>query len=178
MYDTNGFGSNLGGFLGGIFGNPQKPYDKNQGYLDKGKQGYQGYQDWLNKQQDAAKFINDTMNQYQESPYAHNMQQQSIRAGQNAASASGLTGSTPFAQQLEQNAGQISSADQNQWLHDVLGINTQYGQGQFNNANAMNDIYGRMGENAYNKETTGQNNMWNTIGNGIGLFGNMFGFGG
>ena len=77
------------------------------------------YQDWLQTQKDPSKFINDQMANYQESPYAHYLQQQSMRAGQNAASASGLSGSTPLMQQMQQNSGQIASGDMNQWLQNV-----------------------------------------------------------
>ena len=187
------FGSNIGGFLGGIFGNPRKPYDENKKWLDQASAGQKpyadagagalgNYQDWLNGQKDPSGFINGIMDQYQESPYAQYLQQQSMRAGNNAASASGLSGSTPLIQQMQQNAGNIASQDQNQWLQNVLGINTQYGQGQQNlinggqNAqNSLTNIYGRQGENAYNSEASHQNNFWNTIGNGIGMFGSLFG---
>ena len=125
------------------------------------------------------------MGQYQESPYAQYLQKQSMRAGTNAASASGLTGSTPFAQQLQQNAGNIANQDQNQWLQNVLGINTQYGQGQNNlinsgqnSANTLSSLYNQMGQNmgeaAYGKQAGKQQDFWNTIAGGLGLFGSFF----
>ncbi len=70
------------------------------------------------------------MGKYSQSEWAKNLTHQATNAATNAASASGLSGSTPLSQQIAQNAGQISSADQNQWLQNVLGINTQYGEGQ------------------------------------------------
>ena len=72
------------------------------------------------------------MGGYQESPYARFQKQQGERAGQNAASASGLVGSTPFAQANQDYAQNITSQDQNTWLQNVLGINKQYGEGQNN----------------------------------------------
>src|SRR6266436_3048883 len=138
--DPMGFAGGLSGFLGGLFGNSDKPYDKYMDWIKKSQQGQQpyanagegalgDYQKWLEAQKDPSKFINDQMKNYQTSDYAQNLQQQAMNAGQNAASASGLMGSTPMMQQMQNNAGQIQSADQNQWLQNILGINSQYGQG-------------------------------------------------
>ena len=199
-FDAGMFGSGLGGFLGGLFGDSGKPYDKameqyqqwankaqgtQQPFLDAGTGAIGNYQDWLEKQKDPTKFINDTMGQYSESPYAQYMQKQSLRAGQNAASASGMSGSTPLMQQMQQNAGNIASQDQNQWLQNVLGINTQYGQGQNNlmtggqnAANSLTNMYNnmgqQMGEAAYGKEAGKKNDFWNTVGGGLGMIGSFF----
>ena len=97
------------------------------------------------------------------------------------ASASGLSGSTPLAQQLQQNAGNISSQDMNQWLQNVLGVNTQYGAGQYalmgQGANAANALlqmltqYGElMGQGAYGKEAGRQQDRSNTIGGLLNMF--------
>ena len=198
-FDSEMFGSGLGGFLGGIFGDSGKPYDKameqyqqwankaqqtQQPYQQAGEGAIGDYQKWLQGQQDPSKFINDQMGKYQESPYARYMQQQSMNAGQNAASASGLMGSTPLMQQLQQNAGNIASQDQNQWLQNVLGINTQYGQGQQNlmtggqnAANSLTNMYNQMGQNmgqaAYGKEAGKKQDFWNTIGGGLGMIGSF-----
>jgi len=152
-----------------------------QPWYNAGKGAIGDYQNWLNSQKNPSEFINNLMGNYQESPYAHYQQQQAMRAGQNAASASGLTGSTPLMQQLQQNAQNISSQDMNQWLQNVLGINTQYGQGQQNlmtggqnAANALTNMYNtmgqRMGEAAYGKEAGRQQDVWNMIGNIAGMF--------
>lgn len=192
-FDPQMFGSGLGGLFGGLFGDSGSPYGKameqyqqwsnkaqntQQPYLNAGTGAIGDYQDWLKGQKDPSGFINNLMGQYKESPYAQYMQRQSMNAGQNAASASGLTGSTPLMQQLEQNAGNIASADQNQWLQNVLGINSQYGQGQQNlmtggqnSANSLTDMYNnmgrQMGEGAYGQQSGKNQDFWNTIG-GIG----------
>ena len=151
-------------------------------FLQAGQGAIPGYQNWLNSMQDPSAFINNLMGNYQESPWAQYQQQQSVRAGTNAASASGLTGSTPFAQQLQQNASNISSQDMNQWLQNVLGINTQYGQGQeylsglgANAANQLSKTYNQLGSNmaeaAYGKEAGKQQNSSNLISGILGLFG-------
>jgi len=198
-FDSSMFGSGAGSFLGGMFGDSGKPYDaamqqyqqwanKAEGaqspYLNAGKGAIGDYQQWLQGQKDPSGFINNLMGGYQESPYAKYLQQQSMNAGQNAASASGLMGSTPMLQQMQQNAGNIASQDQNQWLQNVLGINTQYGQGQNNlmtggqnAANSLTNLYNQMGQNmgqaAYGKEAGKQNDFWNTVGGGIGMIGSF-----
>lgn len=199
MFDAAGALSGIGGMLGGLFGDSGKPYrdyqneyqkwiDQAKGvqepYQQAGKTGLSNYQEWLAGQKDPSKFINGIMGNYQESPYAQYLQNQSLRAGQNAASASGLSGSTPLFQQLQQNAGNIASKDQNDWLQHVLGINTQYGQGQQNlvnvgqnSTNALTNLYGQAGNNmgqaAYGAGAGKQNDFWNTIGGGLKTIGSF-----
>lgn len=185
----------LGGMLGGLFGDSGAPYDKamdqyqqwnkkaedaQNPFYNAGKNAIPDYQKWLQGQSDPSGFINNLMGQYKASPYSQYLQQQSQRAGQNAASASGLMGSTPMMEQMQQNSANIASGDMNQWLQNVLGINTQYGQGQQNmmnmgqnSANALTNMYGnmgrQMGDAAYGKEAGGQQDMWNTIGGAANL---------
>lgn len=198
-YDSSMFQGGLGSFLGGLFGNSGKPYEDamkqyqqwaqqsqqtQQPYLNAGTGAIGDYQNWLQSQQDPSQFINDQMQNYQTSDYAKNLQQQAMNAGQNAASASGLMGSTPMMQQLQNNAGQIASADQNQWLQDVLGINTQYGEGQNNlmtggqkSANSLTNMYNQMGQQmgnmAYGQQAGKNQDFWNTMGGGLGMLGGL-----
>jgi hypothetical protein len=137
----------IAGILQGIFGSSGAPYEKGfeatkpyfesatnaqNPFAKAGQEAIPQFQSWTNSMSNPTSFINNAMNQYQESPWAKYLQQQSVRAGQNAASANGTIGSTPFAQQLQQNAQNISSQDMQTWLANVLGINTQYG-GALNN---------------------------------------------
>lgn len=189
-FNAGGLISGLGGLFGGLFGDSGAPYDaamdQYKEWSDKAQQAQNpfynagagaipDYQKWLQGQQDPSGFINKLMGQYQASPYSQYLQQQNQRAGTNFASANGLMGSTPMMQQMQQNSNNIASGDMNQWLQNVLGINTQYGQGQQNMmgmgataANALTNMYGNMGQQmgqaAYGKEAGGQNDMWNTIG--------------
>lgn len=199
-FDSYMFGSGLGGLLGGLYGDSGKPYDKameqyqqfankaqgtQQPYLDAGQGAIPDYQKWLQSQQDPSKFINNLMDDYQQSPYNSYLQQQSQNAGQNAASASGLMGSTPFLQQQQQNAANIGQQGMNDWLQQVLGINTQYGQGQQNlmsggqnAANSLTNMYNQMGqqmgEAAYGKQAGEKQDFWNTISGGLGMIGSFF----
>jgi hypothetical protein len=149
-------------------------------FLQAGQNAIPGYQNWINSMQDPSAFINNLMGGYNESPWAQYEQQQAMRAGTNAASASGLSGSTPMAQQMQQNASNISSQDMNQWLQNVLGINTQYGSGLNNMmgygagaANALTGFYGNMadamGGAAFGKQASQNNGMAN-------IFGDLAGF--
>ena len=87
-------------------------------------------------------------------------------------------------QQMQQNASNIASQDMNQWLQNVLGINTQYGQGQNNlmqggqnAANSLANLYNQMGQNmgsaAYGKESGNQNDFWNMLGGGLQTLGSF-----
>jgi hypothetical protein len=198
------FFDGLGNFLGGLFTDSSKPYDKareqymqymgqgmaqQQPYQQAGIQAIGDYQNWLQSQQDPTKYINALMGGYQESPYAQNLQRQSMLAGQNMASASGLMGSSPLLQQMQQNAGNITSADQNQWLQNLLGISRQYGQGEQSlmqggqsSANALAQMYaqmaGQMGDNAYSRERAKQKQLSETIGGGLDMLSGLSFFGG
>jgi hypothetical protein len=195
---SSGFGSGLSQFLGGLFGDSGAPYedamkqyekygrmtqDIQNPFLQAGYGAIPQFQEWLKGMQDPSKFINNLMGQYQESPWSKYQQQQSMRAAQNFGSATGLTGSTPLQLQAQQNAANISSQDMNQWLQNVLGINTQYGLGNQslintgqNSANALTNFYSQqaknMAEAAYGKKAGEGQDFFNLIG-GIGslLFG-------
>ena len=198
--DWSAIGSGLGGMFGGMFGNSGKPYDKamdeykkwadkaagaQQPYAQAGQGAIKDYQEWLQGQKDPSKFINNLQGQYQASPYSQYLQNQSILGAQNAGSASGMTGSTPMMQQMQQNAAGIASGDMNQWLQNVLGINSQYGQGQNNlmtggqnAANQLSSIYSNMGNNAaqmaYGSQAGKNQDFWNTIGGAAGGIAGMF----
>ncbi len=196
-FDSGLFGSGLGSMLGGLFGHSEKPYDRameqyekygnlarqqQQPYMQAGQQAIPQYQSWLQGQQDPSSFMNNLMQNYQESPYTNYLQQQAMRAGQNSASADGTMGSSPMMLQQQQNAANISQQGMNDWLKNVLGINTQYGQGQQNlmqggqnAANNLSQLYsnlgGQMGEAAYGSEAGRQQNtrdMWGGLGSMFG----------
>lgn len=159
--------SSIGSTIGGLFGGGGDPYkdamkqykmyaDKAAGYQNpfyqSGVNSIPQYEDWLKGMSDPSQFINNLMGGYSESPYSQYQQQQSMRAAQNMGSANGLSGSTPMMLQAQQNAQDISSKDMDQWLQNVLGVNTQYGQGLNTNinrgqqsANQLSNIYSNLG---------------------------------
>lgn len=196
MGGGNNFSGGLAQFLNGMFGNSGAPYEDamkemqkyfqmSQGYqnpfLQAGTNAIPQYQSWLGQMQDPSKFINNQMNNYQASPWSQFMQNQAMRAGQNAGSASGMTGSTPLMMQMQQNAGNIASGDMQNWLGNVLGINQQYGAGLNNmmgygqhSADIMSQLAqmmgGQMGAGAFGQKQ-GENQDWsNTMGGLINMF--------
>jgi hypothetical protein len=194
MMGGQGGGGGIGQILSGLFGDSGAPYkdamkqyekwgqkgqDVQNPFMNMGKDAIPQFQEWLKGQKDPSGFINKLMGGYNESPWAKYQQEQALRASGNQGSAAGLNGSTPMSQFNQQNARDISSQDQNQWLNHVLGINTQYGQGLGNQitggqnaANALTNMYSDMGKNmaeaAYGKRAGQQqdrNSIWG------GLFG-------
>lgn len=198
-YDPKKLGGGLSSILSGLFNDSSKPYDAamdqykdflNQGkdaqnpFYNAGTNAIGGYQDWLGKMKDPSEFINHIMGQYQESPYARYQQNQNNREATNLGSASGLTGSTPLQLQAQQNSQGISSQDMMGWLQKVLGVNTEYGEGQNNlmkggqnSANSITDLLSKYGENmgkaAYGQEAGKNNDFGNLLG-GIGSIASMF----
>ncbi len=195
-----GFGSGAGSFgniFQGLFGDAGKPYKdaskqlerylpQAQGYqqpfLQAGQGAIPGMQNWLQSMQNPSQFINNQMQNYQESPYAHYQQQQGMRAAQNMGSASGMTGSTPLMQFAQQNAQDISGKDMNNWLQHVLGINTQYGAGMQNMMNMgqhsadsltklMSDYMAAQSGLAYGQGNANQQQQGGLISGLAGLFG-------
>ena len=176
-----------GSLLGNLFSNPGMPYQNaasqyqnwaQQGanainpYNQMGQQAMGNYQNWAQTMQNPAQFQNNLMNQYQESPNAKFMQQQAMRSGQNMGSAAGLMGSSPLAMQMQQNAGNISQQDMQNWMGNTLGINQQYGNAQANmmnvgeqGANSLLGLYGNeansMGDLAYNQGAAQNQNTAN-----------------
>lgn len=196
-------GGDVSTFLSGLMGNSDAPYKdamkeyekygaKAEGvqnpFLQFGQQGMPLFQKWLSSMSDPTSFINNIMKNYQESPYAKFQQEQGLRAAQNMGSASGLTGSTPLTQFAEQQAEGISSADMQNWLRNVLGINAEYGSGLGqqigvgqNSANTLTGLYGDMGkemaEAAYGREAgknQDRNNMWGGLFNTAGDIASLF----
>jgi hypothetical protein len=150
-----GLGSALGGIFGGLFGkNPYKNASKEYERYANQSAGYQNpffqagtgalgdFQNYLKGMKDPSEFLNNLMKNYKESDYTKNLQNESERSGINAASASGLIGSTPFLKQQQKNAGEIAQGGMNDWLKQALGINSEYGQG-------LENLTG-MGQNAGN----------------------------
>lgn len=183
----------LGSLLTSLFTDPSAPYndamDQLKNYFSQA-QGMQSpfygagtnalgpLQDMLKNMSNPSDFVNGLMKNYNQSPTATYQLQQSQRAGNNSASASGLLGSTPFAQQMQQNAQGIVSGDQNKWLQNVLGVNNQAlggyqnlaGMGA-NSANQLTQLLSQLGINmgqlGYGKANAQNQNTGNMIQGGL-----------
>jgi hypothetical protein len=192
------YSAGISQFLTGLFGNSGNPYqkatetyqpfvNKSEGALNpfynSGTGAIPQYQGWLNSMKDPAAFINNLMSQYQQSPWAKFQTKQGLSGINNQASAEGLSGSTPLSQFQEQYAHDISSQDMQQWLQNVLGINTNYGAGLTDmyhtgagSASELSNLYNRSGEYlgdaAYGKEYGRQQDRANTQ---QGIFKILFG---
>lgn len=133
------------GLLQSLFNNNKSPYGEGfnatqpyyegakefqNPFVKQGQEASGKFNSWLDNMQNPTEFINKIMGSYSQSPWAKNLESSAVRAGTNAASASGLTGSTPFAQQLQQTGANISSQDMQNFLQNVLGINSAYGAGE------------------------------------------------
>jgi len=184
--------SPVGQIVNGLFGNSDEPYkaaqkeyeraygmgkDIQNPFMQYGQNAMPKMNDWLEGQRDPSGFINNLMGKYNESPWAKFQQDQSARRFGNAGSATGMTGSTPLLQFQQQNMHDISQQDMSQWLANVLGINTQYGQGLQNQvgvgqnaANALTNMTSQFGNNmaesAYGREA-GRNQDRNSIWSGL-----------
>ncbi len=191
----NQFAGGLSQLLSGIFGGTgkaqQKAFDEynkyqqqaiqqQQPYAQAGQQGMKHYQSMLGNMEDPGKFLNNLTGQYQESPYQKYLQQNALNASNNAASASGLMGSSPLAQFNGQQAGNIANSGLQDWLKQALGINTEalggYGHMMDTGANAANNmsgLYSQLGNaaggNAYNQQMGGQNQWANALGGLAGM---------
>lgn len=192
-----GLWDSVGSITGGFFGkDPYKSAEKQYKKYSNKAAGYQNpffnagtgaipeFQNYLNNMKDPSEFINKIMGGYSESPHAKFLQDQNIRSANNAASASGLSGSTPMTQFIQENANDIASGDMEKWLQNVLGINNQYGsglerlvgmgQGAANNLSGIyGDLGGRMGEAASDSQNY-KNKQISDILSGIFGIGNNF----
>lgn len=185
--------------LGGLFGNSDRPYQKAQDsfnqynqqaqnqfepYSQAGQRGLNKYQNFLSQYKNPQDFLSKIMSGYNESPGARYQQQMGTHAATNAFSAAGLTGSTPFAQFLDQQSQGIASQDMQQYLKNILGIGDTYLGGQQHlmdqGFNANSHISSLLGNAAntnsgleYGQQAGKQQDLFNLLG---GLF-NSFGGG-
>jgi len=184
MLGGMGGGAGLGSILGGalnVFNNPYDQsvdtfnnilsgYDKYKGemssnlnpYMTAGTDAIGSYQNALNRMANPTDFMNNIMNQYQQSPWAKFQTDQGIKAGNNAASASGMLGSGAEQKELAQFAQGVSSKDMQQYLQNALGINNQYlgGYGHLmDNGLGANSIYGSFLGNLMSSQANVANSM-------------------
>lgn len=199
---SGGGASGLGGIFGGLFGKDpykgaSKEYEKyaNQAsnyqnpFYQAGTGAMGDFQNYLKGMKDPSEFLNNLMKNYKESDYTKNLQNESERSGINAASASGLIGSTPFLKQQQKNAGEIAQGGMNDWLSQALGINSQYGGGLEKlmgmgqqSGNKLSDIFSQLGQDkagmSYGSDMNKNKQMQDFFSGLMSLFGSFAGMGG
>jgi hypothetical protein len=77
------------------------------------------------QEKDPTAFVNNILSQYQESPGEKFIKEQGIKAGQQAAEASGQQGSGAEQEALAKFATGLASQDQQRFLQNVLGVQQQ-----------------------------------------------------
>jgi hypothetical protein len=196
-YDFSKYVPAIGGLLQSIFGNSGSPYEAFQKKMDemiqKGAAPFKPFYDVgvgamnpfvkrLEMMEDPTKFYSDISSKYQESPFAKFMTNQAMRGASNAASASGMLGSTAHQREAENYARDISSKDQQDFINKILGINQNYmgGLGSLMNfgygsAGGISDLYKNamqsQAQAAGNQRQGGINDILGGIGSILGFFG-------
>jgi hypothetical protein len=165
---ASGGAQGIGSALNYFMSDPSKPYqdasaqlDKYYGqaqdalspYMNAGQNALGNYQNALSPMSNSPQFINNILNQYQESPWAKFQQQYGMKAMQNAASAGGMQGSGAQWKAAADYSQGISSRDMQQWLQNNLGVNDRYLSGQqdishmgFGGAQSLAQLLGQLGQ--------------------------------
>lgn len=202
QFIKGGGASGLGSIFGGLFGkdpykNAMKEYERGANtaasyqnpFYNAGTGALGEFQNYLKGMKDPSEFLNNLMKDYHESEFTKNLKNASERSGVNAASASGLIGSTPFLKQQQKNAAEIESSGMNDWLSKALGLNTQYGGGLEklmgmgeNAGNKLSDIFSQLAENkagtSYGSDMARNKQMQDFFSGLMSLFGSFAGAGG
>ncbi len=159
----------------------KKYFDQAAGYqmpfYNAGTQSLDPYQQRLKQMSDPQDYYNSIMGGYNASPYSQVQQQNSLNQSTNAASASGMSGSTPMQMQMQQNAADISTQDMDKYYSNVNSINQDYmsglnklisgGQMSANELTQLTQQMMKMMGRAQFGETMGQNKDTNSMLGGI-----------
>ena len=89
-------------------------------------QNYQNYESTLGAMANPQAYINKLMQGYSESPQAKQAQQQGIQTANAATAATGMQGSGAEQTALQKQGQQISQADQQNYLNNMLGVAHDY----------------------------------------------------
>jgi len=176
----------------------QKQYlGQAQGYMQPfygaGQDALKQLQGMFSQMQDPQKFYQQMMSGYQTSPQAQLQMSQAQKAANQSAAASGMLGSGAEQKGLAGYAQQLTSADQQQWLNNMMGIHSQAIQGLggleqqgfgaggqmggwgMKTGSNLSDLMQQMGM----AQAQGDKSMWSGIGEiagGIGSFAGIPGF--
>ena len=126
-------------------------------FLDAGTNAISPFQEWVNQRKDPSEFLSNVMSKYNMSPDAQYRMGQTQRASNNAANASGMSGSTAHMREAGNIANEYNTRDMDKFLQNILGISNSYGQGQnslmntgMNAVNGMSNNYMQGGSNLAN----------------------------
>lgn len=151
---AGGIASGLGGLIGGnMMGNAYDSYGNqvNQGmdkqnqlydqglgyyqpYYDQGTNAFNKYGQAIDRMSNPSQYVSDIYNGYSQSPMAAFQMQEGMRAGNNAAAASGQLGSPAEQMAMQRYAQGVSSQDMQRWYDNVNGANNTYLGGLGNQA--------------------------------------------
>lgn len=165
-------------------------------YAQIGMTGMNDFTSRLNQMKDPTGFINNIMSQYSTSPWATFQTKNMMDTLNNNAAASGSLDSGALQKRLMQYGQGITSADQQNYLQNVLGINNQYltgeqGLGQMGSNMALQQgawdigqgkdiagLLGNLGQAEYGESSTAGQPWQQLLGLGAGMLSSPFGKGG
>jgi hypothetical protein len=149
-------------------------------YNQAGQAALGQYSQALNGMSNPVDYVNNIMGQYKQSPQSQFNTQEMLRAANNASAASGQLGSPAEQMAISRYQNQIDSTDQQQFLNNALGVNSQYMGGLQGLAGMGYGAAGQMNQNrlglgdemAQMYQNLGMANMYGnqSMGSGIGGF--------
>ena len=136
--------------------------------IEHGEEAYKTYNDMYNKLAHPEDLQSDWASHYEKSPYAQNLQQEALGQGMDAASASGLGGSSAAIANIQKGGADIMQKDRQQYMDDMMkkylaamGIGSDiYGKGTSMASNAANaqQQHGEWNaQNQFNQNNAGGN---------------------
>ena len=139
-------------------------------YIQHGEDAYTGYNDMYQKLMHPEQLQSDWANSYEKSPYATNLQQEAMGQGMDAASASGLNGSSAAIANIQKGSTDIMQKDRQQYMNDMMqkylsamGIGSNlYGTGASmaaNSANAQQQHGENQAQMTYGQNAAGGNSF-------------------
>lgn len=182
------WGHKMGGMIDTLFGGgKEQAYKDLQNYINQGMgqrkdyeqraeqslSPYTGdpriqklFESELAKQQNPQEYYNSLFSGYSQSPFAKAQTEAGMNAIQHASAGSGMHGSGDELKALQENAQKISSADQQQYLNNLLGIRSDY-------MNRMGNLQSQESEHGYGARTNIANMLNQLGGNLAGDLGNV-----
>ena len=168
----------------------EKYYNEGKGiqqpFVNNANESYTGLKDMYGKLMDPAKLQSEWANNYQESPYAKQMQAEAQSGGMDAASAMGLGGSSAALSNIQKGSADIMQKDRQNYMNDLMqkymgaigiGQNT-YNQGvqtAGNMGNQANQMGQNSAQNKFNQSSAGGNMFGGLMGTAAGIAGSVLG---